>query len=108
MKMKSKTISLPDILKVLSKELNLEILAFTDTYDELCVCDFEELINAPQPTISRHLKELLDVGLVAVRQEGRWRYYSPSRPYEPFIKEIIELAKNEYAIEKKELKRSCH
>ncbi|OAA31567.1 hypothetical protein AT15_05700 [Kosmotoga arenicorallina S304] len=106
--MKSKAIMLSDILKVLSKELNLKMLALIDTYDELCVCDFKELIDVPQPTISRHLKELLDIRLIDVRQEGRWRYYNPSRPYEPFIKEIIELTKKEYAIEKKELKRACH
>lgn len=106
--MKSKAIMLSDILKVLSKELNLKMLALIDTYDELCVCDLTELIDAPQPTISRHLKELLDMELIDVRQEGRWRYYSPSRPYEPFIREIIELAKSEYTIEKKELKRTCH
>jgi ArsR family transcriptional regulator len=44
---------------------------------ELCVCDLcEQLDNISQSKLSFHLKTLKDAGLVRLRQEGRWIYYS--------------------------------
>lgn len=34
-----------------------------------------------QPTVSHHLKVLADAGLVAVRQEGRQRFYTLNQEY---------------------------
>ena len=42
---------------------------------ELCVCDLVNVIDAPQPTISRHLAYLRRAGLVVVRKEGLWCHY---------------------------------
>lgn len=47
---------------------------------ELCVCDLVEVLDAPQPTVSRHLRALRDAGLAASRVEGRWRHYRLARP----------------------------
>lgn len=47
---------------------------------ELCVCDLVEVLGAPQPRVSRHLKALRDAGLVAARDEGRWRHYRLAEP----------------------------
>lgn len=46
---------------------------------ELCVCDLVEVLGAPQPTVSRHLRSLRDAGLVEARDEGRWRHYRLAR-----------------------------
>lgn len=42
---------------------------------ELCVCDIVTVIDAPQPTASRHLGYLLRAGLIEKRKEGLWAYY---------------------------------
>ena len=42
---------------------------------ELCVCHLVEVLEAPQPKVSRHLALLRRAGLVAVRVEGPWRHY---------------------------------
>ncbi|MFQ5947698.1 MAG: ArsR/SmtB family transcription factor [Acidimicrobiia bacterium] len=42
----------------------------------VCVCDLEEHLDLSQPTVSHHLKLLLEVGLVDRTQIGRWAYYS--------------------------------
>jgi len=39
---------------------------------ELCVCDIVEILDLPQPTVSRHLAALRDTGLVAVTRE--WKF----------------------------------
>ncbi|UJH71096.1 metalloregulator ArsR/SmtB family transcription factor [Ornithinimicrobium sp. INDO-MA30-4] len=43
---------------------------------EACVCDLTEPVSLSQPTVSHHLKILVDAGLLAREQRGRWAYYS--------------------------------
>jgi len=42
---------------------------------EICVCYFVEILNSPQPKISRHLAYLRSAGIVAARREGKWMHY---------------------------------
>jgi ArsR family transcriptional regulator, arsenate/arsenite/antimonite-responsive transcriptional repressor len=42
---------------------------------ELCVCYFVEILNQPQPKISRHLAYLRSAGIVAARRDGKWMHY---------------------------------
>lgn len=42
---------------------------------EVCVCYFVELLNEPQPKISRHLAYLRKAGIVSARREGKWVHY---------------------------------
>jgi len=42
---------------------------------ELCVCFFVEVLDQPQPKISRHLAVLRDAGLVTARRQGTWMHY---------------------------------
>ena len=42
---------------------------------EICVCYFVEVLEQPQPKISRHLAYLRSAGLVAARREGKWMHY---------------------------------
>jgi ArsR family transcriptional regulator len=37
---------------------------------ELCVCYFVEILDQPQPKISRHLAYLRRAGIVAARRDG--------------------------------------
>ena len=43
---------------------------------EMTVTELVETTKLGQPTVSKHLKTLREVGLVAVREEGQKRYYS--------------------------------
>jgi ArsR family transcriptional regulator len=42
---------------------------------EICVCYFVEILDLPQPKISRHLAYLRSAGIVAARREGKWMHY---------------------------------
>jgi len=44
--------------------------------EAVCVCDFEELLGLKQPTVSYHLKQLLDAGLVHREKRGSFAYFS--------------------------------
>jgi ArsR family transcriptional regulator, arsenate/arsenite/antimonite-responsive transcriptional repressor len=42
---------------------------------EACICDLTAPIGLAQPTISHHMKLLVDAGLVTRDQRGKWAYY---------------------------------
>lgn len=77
------------VFRAFADETRLRILHLL-TKDELCVCDIMDVIDAPQPKISRHLGYLKRVGLVMDRKEGSWRYYSLAKPASSFQKRLIE------------------
>lgn len=52
----------------------LSLIAATET-GEACVCDLTEPVGLSQPTVSHHMKQLVDAGLAAREQRGRWAYY---------------------------------
>lgn len=43
---------------------------------EACVCDLTEPLDLSQPTVSHHLKILVDAGLLHREKRGTWAYYS--------------------------------
>ena len=47
--------------------------------DPVCVCEFTGPLGLSQPTVSHHLKKLLDAGLLEREQRGTWAYYSLDR-----------------------------
>ncbi len=45
----------------------------------VCVCELIEPLGLSQPTVSHHLKRLLDAGFVDREQRGKWAYFSLKR-----------------------------
>jgi ArsR family transcriptional regulator, arsenate/arsenite/antimonite-responsive transcriptional repressor len=44
--------------------------------DPVCVCEFTGPLGLSQPTVSHHLKKLVQAGLLEREQRGIWAYYS--------------------------------
>jgi ArsR family transcriptional regulator len=44
--------------------------------EPVCVCNLVEPLGLSQPTVSHHMKKLLDAGLVDREQRGKWAYFS--------------------------------
>ena len=61
--------------KALSDETRLQIIEML-TMGELCACKILEKFQFTQPTLSYHMKNLTQAGLVYARKEGKWTYYS--------------------------------
>lgn len=57
--------------------------------DEVCVCFFVEVLNEPQPKISRHLACLREAGIVAARRDGKWMHYRVAQPSDPHAKKML-------------------
>jgi ArsR family transcriptional regulator len=46
--------------------------------EAVCVCDFEELLGLKQSTVSYHLKQLLDAGILVREKRGSFAHFSLS------------------------------
>lgn len=44
--------------------------------EAICVCEFQEALGLKQPTVSYHLKQLIDAGVIVREQRGRFAFYA--------------------------------
>ncbi|MDZ5016676.1 metalloregulator ArsR/SmtB family transcription factor, partial [Clostridium perfringens] len=63
------------IFKALGEINRVKIVDMLAT-GEKCACLILESFHFTQPTLSHHMKVLMDCGLVKCRKEGTWIYYS--------------------------------
>lgn len=56
----------------------ISLIAATDG-GEACICDLTDPVGLSQPTVSHHMKLLVDAGLVTREQRGKWAYYAVVR-----------------------------
>jgi ArsR family transcriptional regulator, arsenate/arsenite/antimonite-responsive transcriptional repressor len=83
-----------DFFKALSDETRLRMLNLLITSeDELCVCEFTDILEIPTYNISKHLKILKNTGLVNERKEGRWVYFGLPTVKEKFLSLLFETIK---------------
>jgi ArsR family transcriptional regulator len=52
----------------------LSLIAAADG-GEACICDLTAPLGLAQPTVSHHMKQLVEAGLVAREQRTKWAYY---------------------------------
>lgn len=64
--------------KALADPSRLRILSIvaSNSAAETCVCDLSEPLELRQPTVSHHLKVLVEAGLLSREKRGVWAYYS--------------------------------
>ena len=64
-------------LKVIADPARLRLLSLIQAQPdgEACVCHLQEPLGLSQPTVSHHLKVLVDSGLLEREQRGRWAYF---------------------------------
>jgi ArsR family transcriptional regulator, arsenate/arsenite/antimonite-responsive transcriptional repressor len=67
-----------ELFKALADPARVRImnLLATSADDAVCVCHLIEPLGLSQPTVSHHMKRLLDAGLVEREQRGKWAYFS--------------------------------
>ncbi len=65
------------LLKALADPVRLRLLSLVASHadGEACVCDLGDAFDLSQPTISHHLKQLHEAGLLDREKRGVWVYY---------------------------------
>lgn len=77
------------ISKALSDPHRIKILQEVKNYDCLACSHLQEVINLAQPSISHHIKLLVDAGLLIPEKEGRNMKYSiDSEVFDAYIKQL--------------------
>ncbi len=80
---------------------------------EICVCYFVEILDQPQPKISRHLAYLRSAGIVTTRREGKWMHYRivmpPHSGAEQILRQTLSALKDEKPMQadRARLTRAC-
>jgi ArsR family transcriptional regulator, arsenate/arsenite/antimonite-responsive transcriptional repressor len=68
------------VFKALADPHRVRIVNLLATSPEpVCVCEFTKPLGLSQPTVSHHLKKLVQAGLLEREQRGTWAYYSLRR-----------------------------
>jgi ArsR family transcriptional regulator, arsenate/arsenite/antimonite-responsive transcriptional repressor len=64
-------------LRVLADPARLRLISLIASVPsgEACVCDLTAPLGLSQPTVSHHLKVLVEAGLLTREQRGRWAYF---------------------------------
>ncbi len=73
-------VSLTEIFKALGDHNRLRILSLI-SQNELCVCMIAEVMDATQPTVSKHLNRLKYAGIIKCRKISQWCFYSVSSSF---------------------------
>lgn len=65
------------LLKAVADPARLRLLSLVAgaSTGEMCVCDLTGPVGLSQPTVSHHMKVLVDTGLLSREQRGKWAYY---------------------------------
>lgn len=82
------------IFKALSDNTRLKIFCLLNQGEETCACHLLDEVNITQPTLSYHMKILVEAGLALARKDGQWMKYSINKDrlelLAEFLKEIGE------------------
>jgi ArsR family transcriptional regulator len=104
--------SLEKLMQALADSTRLRLLSMMRE-QEICVCFLTAVLDAPQPTISRHLAYLRAKGLVEARREGKWMHYRLIPPGEKSLsqalQQVLDAAAEDPQVQsdRKKLKAAC-
>ena len=66
-----------ELFKTLGDPARVRIVnAVARSSEPVCACELYDPLGLSQPTVSHHLKKLVDAGLLEREQRGRWAYFS--------------------------------
>jgi ArsR family transcriptional regulator, arsenate/arsenite/antimonite-responsive transcriptional repressor len=69
-----------ELFKALADPARVRIVnVLASAGEPVCACNLNEPVGLSQPTVSHHLKKLVEAGLLEREQRGKWAYFSLRR-----------------------------
>ncbi|MEM9530028.1 MAG: metalloregulator ArsR/SmtB family transcription factor [Pseudomonadota bacterium] len=85
---------LAQLLKALADPARLRLISLiaASPNHEACACDLPQLVGRSQPTVSHHLSQLVNAGILLREKRGKWAWFrlDPDRVAE--LQAAIQLA----------------
>lgn len=80
-------------LKALADPMRLRVMSHVAAQgcESVCACDLIDVLDISQPTISHHLKKLVEAGLLAREQRGKWAHYTVVREAFTELRQFLTL-----------------
>jgi ArsR family transcriptional regulator len=69
-------VALANRLRALADPARLQLLSIVWASGSACICDLTEPVGLSQPTVSHHMKVLVDAGLLRRERRGKWVHFS--------------------------------
>lgn len=63
------------VLKALAHPTRLKLVDVLSQHDEVCVCDLTDAIGSDMSTVSRHLAQLRNAGIIESEKNGQMVFY---------------------------------
>lgn len=63
------------VLKALAHPTRLKLVDVLSEHDEVCVCDLTDAIGSDMSTVSRHLAQLRNAGIIESEKNGQMVFY---------------------------------
>jgi ArsR family transcriptional regulator len=80
------------LFRALGDPARVRILNSLATAEEaVCGCELVEPLGLSQPTVSHHVKKLVDAGLLEREQRGKWAYYSLNHEATATLAALVDL-----------------
>jgi ArsR family transcriptional regulator, arsenate/arsenite/antimonite-responsive transcriptional repressor len=77
------------VMKALSDPNRVKIIKMLQQR-KLCVCEIQAALQVAQPTASKHLKILVNAGLVSSQKDGLWvNYHLADGAANPFVATLL-------------------
>src|SRR4051794_15790728 len=84
-----------ELFRVLGDPARVRIVNLLAVSDEpVCVCNLVEPLGLAQPTVSHHLKRLVDAGLLEREQRGKWAYFTLTPETGMRLARLVDLARD--------------
>jgi ArsR family transcriptional regulator len=82
------------LFAALADPARVRIVNLVATSDEpVCACHLIEPLGLAQPTVSHHLKKLVDAGLLDREQRGKWAYFSLTPEANERLAGVVDLTR---------------
>ena len=86
------------LFAALSDPARVRIVNLVATSDDpVCACHLIEPLGLSQPTVSHHLKRLVDAGLLEREQRGKWAYFTLAPEADTRLVGLVDLARDREA-----------
>ena len=85
------TIQPVELFKVLSDPTRLKLFQILFQKEARCVGELVEMLDQPQPTISRHLNHLKKLGILNAVREGTWMWYEMANDLPTWCQDVLEI-----------------